>query len=87
MSGKISKEPLTTFLHHKRGLKDRGVELVVEGYFLRLDPSTIPADFEVGRSPTWFTAEAAKRALAEDRAPAYALAYARALDEAVAKLA
>lgn len=85
VSGHIEQTPLATFLHQKRDLKKRGVELVVETYLLRVDSVYTPG--EKHRQPTWFSPEQAKIALAEDRDFTYADQITRIVDVAVAKLA
>lgn len=86
VSGRIRAERLARFIHHKRGFKRAGRDLVVDAYLLEVPESQVPTDCERGREPTWVSATHAKELLSENRAPAYAQAYARVVDAAVRTL-
>ncbi|HEY5732036.1 MAG TPA: NUDIX hydrolase [Anaerolineales bacterium] len=77
VSGEIDKKRLTTFLHHKRDLKTRGIEVVIAAYLLKV-VSTQKAK-EKGRKPTWYSYEDALNAFAKDRSSKYFNEYKKVL--------
>jgi 8-oxo-dGTP pyrophosphatase MutT (NUDIX family) len=84
VTGVVRQEPLTKFLHHKRGKKLRGQELVVQAHLLCVQSQQDPE--EEGREPTWCTPEVAEARLSEKREPAYGLALRRVVREACQEL-
>lgn len=84
-SGDVSPKILTTFLHGKRGLKRRTIELTVALFPLLVTHTQEPR--EQGRNPTWFNAQKAIEALREDRDHKYRIELERVIKAACALLA
>jgi 8-oxo-dGTP pyrophosphatase MutT (NUDIX family) len=87
--GRIEEASFTRYIRRKRGSMRNSTESVEKGVViqahlcevLRLDPPQ-----ERYRNPTWFSAEKAKRRLAEDRAPDFAAELAGVFDRAVNRI-
>lgn len=84
VSGRIQPQPFTHYLHAKRELKvsdHKAVKFCVLAFLFEVvdDEAGEP---ERGRTPSWFSAEEAKRRLAEDRAVVYQDEFRRVIDEA-----
>jgi 8-oxo-dGTP pyrophosphatase MutT (NUDIX family) len=83
-SGVIDKEQVTTFLHEKRELKSKGIELLIAAFLLKVEATQTSR--EKDREPTWFTWEQAEIALSEDRKFEYAEELRRVIRTACAKI-
>lgn len=89
VSGDIDREPFTVYRHAKRELKDETImEFAVRAFLLRVtrERDDFPERTSRGR-PAWFTPQAAKQALAEDRPARYAKELAEVVDRALARIA
>lgn len=84
VSGEIQREPFTTYLHEKKEWKTIGIEVKVYAFLLRVEETQPPE--EKMRNPTWFSIDAAERALAEDRKFKYAEEFRRVLRAAVERI-
>ena len=84
--GRMEEASFARYIHRKGGKMRRSAvtELAVSAHLcevLRLGP---PQEFD--RSPTWFSAENAKRRLREDRTPDFGADLARVVDRAVSRV-
>ena len=80
VTGVISHEALTTYLHAKKAWEDEGKESRVHAFMLEVTKTQIPE--EQHRDPTWFSFSAAEDALVEGRPSKYAEELRRILREA-----
>ena len=80
VTGIISHESLTTYLHAKKAWEDEGKETRVHAFLLEVKKTQIPE--EQHRDPTWFPFSAAEDALVEGRPSKYAEELRRILREA-----
>jgi 8-oxo-dGTP pyrophosphatase MutT (NUDIX family) len=82
--GRIEEASFTRYVRRKKGVDSAFVETVVNVHLcevLRLDPPQ-----EVGRTPTWFSIEKAKKRLLEDRSVQFGTDLARVIDTAVSRI-
>ena len=87
--GRIEEASFARYVRRKRGSMRNSAEssekgVVIQAHLcevLRLDPPQ-----ESYRNPTWFSAEKAKRRLAEDRAPDFAAELVRLVDRAANRI-
>ena len=77
VSGEIETEPLTNFLHLKKGLKQERIELNVAAFLLHVKSCRKP--LENHREPTWFDPTEAEKALSEDRSFKYSEEFKRVI--------
>ena len=85
VTGIISHESLTTYLHAKKLWEDEGKESRVHAFLLEVKKTQIPE--EQHRNPTWFSFSAAEAALVEGRPSKYAEELRRVLHEANSRVA
>jgi 8-oxo-dGTP pyrophosphatase MutT (NUDIX family) len=78
VTGEIERQPLTTFLHFKRG---ENREYRVAAFLLRVTGMQLPT--EIQRQPTWFSPHGAENAIVQFRHPKYAGEYLRVIRLAV----
>jgi 8-oxo-dGTP pyrophosphatase MutT (NUDIX family) len=84
VTGVISHESMTTYLHAKKAWEDKGRETMVHAFLLKVKKTQIPE--EQYRNPTWFSFSAAEDALVEGRPSKYAEELQRVLREANSRL-
>lgn len=77
VSGEIETEPITNFLHLKKGLKQERIELNVAAFLLHVKSCRKP--LENHREPTWFDPTGAEKALSEDRSFKYSEEFKRVI--------
>ncbi len=83
--GDIEHEPLTLYTHEKREWKeDKGIEIKVRAFLMRVTETQKPRERK--RNPTWFSADDAQDALAEDRGFKYAEEFRRVIRQAITRI-
>jgi 8-oxo-dGTP pyrophosphatase MutT (NUDIX family) len=85
VTGVISHESMTTYLHAKKAWEDKGRETMVHAFLLKVKKTQIPE--EKHRNPTWFSFSGAEGALVEGRPSKYAEELQRVLREADKRIA